>query len=1034
MDPKPLWIELLGAFRVRVGDQVIAAEVWRRRKARSLVKLLALAPHYRLHREQVMELLWPDADPQAALNSLHQTLYLARRILELGSLAPACYLLLQDEIVTLGPPELVWVDVVAFERAAGQARQRHDPTLYRAALDLYAGELLPEDRYEEWASARREALHQNHLALLRDLARLAEARADYALAIETLHKALTADGADEEVHRDLMRLYALSGARQQALRQYQTLREALRRELDLDPAPESQRLYDAILAGRFKAHDRAHPQADTAGIAPSGPPASQHNLPIALTSFIGREPEIVEVQRLLATTRLLTLAGPGGCGKTRLAIETAAAVLPSYPDGVWLIELAALADPALLPQTVASTLGVREVSGQPLTETLTAALRSKHLLLLLDNCEHIIAACAYLAEALLRACPYLRILATSREPLHVAGEMIWLVPALSLPDPRQLPPLADLLQYEAIQLFVERARTVVASFQVADHHAAALAQICARLDGMPLAIELAAARINMLTLEQLAVRLDDCFRLLTGGSRTALSRQQTLRAALDWSYDLLTEREQALLRRLAVFAGGFTLEAAEAICVGGDLAADDVFDLLSRLVAKSLVVPEQQGALARYRLLETVRQYSAAKLRDTDEEVSVRGRHLDWYLALARRAEPHLMGPQQKQWLSALQQERDNLRVALEWSLNDSETQDTTHDTRDDLLPVSSSSVAQSPVSLSRRDPGLRLARGLTWFWYLDGGLNEGRAWFERALARTNEAERTWARAMALYGAGFIALHQHQGDLTIARWRLEASSTILREVGEPHELAMALFVLSVVAINQGDERAALACLEESLELFKAVGNQEYYALSLMHMGDVALGRSEWAAARTRYEDALAIHRQRGSMWGVAQLLNNLGEVARCEGDHMRAGQFYEEGLALFRELGSSGDIARSIHNLGYVAQAQGDMDQARARFTESLGLFQERGNTRGIIECIAGKAGVLGAQGQGERAVRLLGATAAQLEAIGVAMWPADRIDYHRNEASIRAVLGEAAFATAWAAGRALTLKQAIVEAFGDET
>jgi predicted ATPase len=603
------------------------------------------------------------------------------------------------------------------------------------------------------------------------------------------------------------------------------------------------------------------------------------------------------------------------------------------------------------------------------------------------------------------------------------------VPALSLPDPRQLPPLADLLQYEAIQLLVERGRAIVPSFQVADQHAAALAQICARLDGMPLAIELAAARVNMLTLEQLAGRLDDCFRLLSGGSRTALSRQQTLSATLDWSYNLLAEREQALLRRLAVFAGGFTLEAAEEIGVEAGLEAGDVLDLLSRLVAKSLVVAEQQDAQARYRLLETVRQYSAAKLRDTDEETTVRTRHLDWYLALAKRAEPHLRGPHQEQWLNALKQERDNLRAALEWCHKDSETRDTRRETGDDLLPVSSSPVSQSSVSLSRRELGLRLALALSWFWYLDGGLSEGRAWFERALARTNETERTWTRAMALYGAGRIALHQ--SDLTSARSRLEASSALLRELGEPHELAMALFILSVAAVNQGDDGSALACLEESRELFMAVGNQEYYALSLMHMGDVALRRGEWAAARTCYEEALSIHRQLGGLWGVAQLLNNLGEVARCEGDYGRAARFYEESLASFRALGStSGDIARSIHNLGYVAHAQGDEDQARACFTESLRLFQERGSKRGIIECIAGLAGVVGAQGQGERAARLLGATAAQFEAIGAAMWSADQIDYQRNVAAMRAVLGEAAFAAAWDAGRALTLEQAIAEAF----
>jgi predicted ATPase/DNA-binding SARP family transcriptional activator len=1035
MESKSLWIELLGTFRVRVGDEVIPAEVWRRRKVRSLVKLLALAHEYRLHREQLMELLWPDADPQAAQNSLHQTLYLARRILEPGSSARARYLLLQDEIVTLGPPELVWVDVAAFEAAAAQARQRQDLAAYRAALDLYAGELLPEDRYEEWAGARREALHQEQMALLRDLTRLAEARADYALAIETLRKALAADSAHEEVHCDLMRLYALSGQRQQALRQYQLLREALRRELDLEPALESQRLNEDILAGRLGAREQTHAQADTPTLAPNRPTAPRHNLPITLTSFIGREREIAEVQQLLSTTHLLTLAGPGGCGKTRLALAVAADLANAYPDGVWLVELAALTDPALIPQVVAAALGVREAPGQPLIETLAAALKPKQLLLVLDNCEHLVVASAQLAETLLRACPQLRILATSREALHIPGEVTWLVPSLSLPNPRQQPSLAQLLHYEAIRLFVDRALAIVPTFRVTEQNAPAIAQICTRLDGVPLAIELAAARMPVLSVEQLAARLDDCFRLLTGGSRTALTRQQTLKATLDWSYDLLTDWEQALLRRLAVFAGGFTLEAAEAICMGAGLEAGDVLDLLARLVAKSLVVAEQHGALARYRLLETVRQYSAAKLRDADEETAVRARHLDYFLTLARRADPQLREPHQEQWLSSLKHERDNLRAALEWCLKDSETRDTRHETRDDLLPVSSSPVSQSPVSQSRRDLGLRLALALIWFWYLDGGLSEGRAWFERALARTDETERTWARAMAVYGAGRIALHQ--SDLSTARSRLEASSAMLREVGEPHELAMALFVLSVAAVHQGDDGAALACLEESQELFRAVGNQQYYALSLMHgvlTGDVALRRGDWAAARTYYEDALSIQRQLGGMWGVAQLLNNLGEVARCEGDYRRAARFYEQSLASFRALGStSGDIARSIHNLGYVAHAQGDEEQARARFTESLRLFQERGNTRGIVECIAGFAGVVGARGQLERAARLLGASAAQFEAIGAAMWPADQIDYQRNVAAIRAALGEAAFAAACADGRALTLEQAIAEALGDQ-
>jgi predicted ATPase/Tfp pilus assembly protein PilF len=919
---------------------------------------------------------------------------------------------------------------VADEGAAAHARQRQNPAAYRVAIDLYTGDLLPEDRYDNWANARREALRQEYIGLLLELAQLAEASADDGLATACLQRVLAGDSANEPAHRGLMRLYALAGARQQALRQYQALQEVLRRELDIEPAPESQRLYHDILSGNIEARDLAHTQEDSRTPAFSDPPISPHNLPLALTSFVGREREIAEVQRLLTTTRMLMLAGPGGSGKTRLALEAAAGVLPAYRDGAWLVELAALAESALVPLAVAAPLGVREAAGQPLVETLAAFLRPKQLLMLLDNCEHLVGACAPLAEALLRTCPQLRILATSREPLHIPGEVTWLVPGLSLPDPRQLPPPEDLLQYESPQLFVERAQAVTPSFRVADQHAAALAQICARLDGMPLAIELAAARVGMLTLDQLAQRLDDCFRLLVGGSRTALSRQQTLKATLDWSYDLLAEQEQVLLRRLAVFAGGWTLEAADAICAGSGIDTPDVLELLARLADKSLVMVRDDREERRYWLLEPVRQYSAAKLSSTDEEISLRARHLDWYLAQAERARPNLRGPSQEHWKEILRKERDNCRTALEWCFGAAPQ-----------APINRERGSEHHKAMghgrlpaggrSRIELGLRLADALAWFWYFDGALSEGRTWFERALARIDEAQRTWARAVALDGVGFMAMHQ--GDLPTARMRLVAGSAILRELSEPHDLAMALFGLSIVAINQGDDPGALAHLEQSLELFRAAGDQEFYALTLMHMGDVALRRGEAAAARDRYEQALSIQRQLGSRWGAAQVLNNLGEVARYEGDYARAGQLYEESLALFKALGSSGDIARSLHNLGYVANAQGDQRLAAALFAESLALFRERGNQRATIESLVGLAAVISAREQppvgAESAARLLGAGAARLEALGAAMWPADRLEYQRNVAAIRATLGEEAFGAAWAAGRALTLEQAIEQA-----
>ncbi|MDX1520365.1 MAG: tetratricopeptide repeat protein, partial [Anaerolineae bacterium] len=728
------------------------------------------------------------------------------------------------------------------------------------------------------------------------------------------------------------------------------------------------------------------------------PSAALHNLPTQLTRFIGREQEKAEVSRLQATTRLLTLTGPGGSGKTRLALEVATELYAAqdYSDGVWLVELAPLSEPALVPQAVASALGVREIPGQLLTETLVTYLQSKQLLLVLDNCEHLIEACATLADTLLRACPSIRILATSREPLHIPGELTWQVPPLSLPDSQQLPPLDELLQYEAVQLIIDRATAILPTFTVTQYNAPSIAQVCQQLDGLPLAIELAAARVKVLTVAQIAARLQNSFRLLVGGNRLALTRQQTLEATLDWSYELLSEPERALFRRLAVFAGGFTLEAAEGICAGEGLDPAEILDVLSQLVDKSLVVVREEGQERRYRLLETVRQYGAEKLRASGEDTRMRTQHQAWYLALAVEADPELYGPRQAEWLDRLETEHDNLRAVLAWS-----------------------KTPQSEPWL-----GLRLARALFWFWYQRRYLSEGRSEFESALAQTEMGQRTWVRAMALYGSGAMAMYQ--GDLTTARPHLTESITIWRELGNDVELAMALLTLGTVAINQGDERAAGPLLEACLPLFKKLGQETRYAVTLTHLGDVGLVQGDWTSARTRYEESLALQRAMGHQWGTAQALNNLGEVARCEGDYSRAVPLYEESLALFRELGSSGDVARSLHNLGYMALAQDDIDQAATRFAESLALFQERGSKRGLVECLAGFAGVATIRADFRRAAQLLGAVEAHFEAMEAAMWPADRLEYERSVAAVQTALGEEDFAAAWAEGRKMTVEKAI--------
>lgn len=698
--PGVLRVWMLGRFEVSVRSRIITEDEWRLKKAASLVKLLALAPGHRLHREQIFDLLWPDLGPRAATNNLHQTLHVARRTLE-PEATTSRYLSIQNERLRLCPADRLWTDVAAFESAADEARRTRDPASYRAALDLYAGDLLPGDRYEDWAESRREDLRRTHLALLVELAAIYEGRRDYGPAIEALRGVVSVEPTHEEAHASLIRAYSNTGQRHRALRQYERLQEALRRELSTEPAPSTRQLREEILAGY-------PPAPSTAGAPASEPPETGvHNLPGSLTSFIGRERERVEIRNMLGASRLLTLTGPGGGGKTRLALQVTGDLAAEYPDGAWLVEFAPLAEGSLVPQAVAAALGIREQPGRPLADTLTGALSEKEMLLVLDNCEHLVDAAAHLAEALLASCPRLRIIATSREPLGMPGEMIWSVPSLSAPEPGHRYTAAELEAYESVQLFIERARYHSPAFLLTPRNAPAVAEICRRLDGIPLAIELAAARVGF-SAEEIAARLDNSLRLLTAGGRTAPPRQRTLRGTLDWSHGLLSAPERTVFRRLSVFAGGFTLEAAEAVGSGAGIAKEDALDLIARLVDKSLVVAQAPGEGGmRYRMLEPIRQYARDKLEESGELEAVRHRHASWCLAFAEWADSGLQGPDQAKWVERLEMERPNAQAALGWSLE------------------------------AEPETALRLAATLGHFWYRYGPTVEGRRWLEAALERT---------------------------------------------------------------------------------------------------------------------------------------------------------------------------------------------------------------------------------------------------------------------------------------------------------
>ena len=633
-----LSVHLLGGFRVVAGGHEVATDTWRLRKGPQVVQLLALAPHLRLHRDQVIEHLWPEADPASSLNSLHQVLHAARRALEpdLPRDRPSRYLRLHNDVLSL-PPDAE-IDVTRFEATAGHARSARTIAAHEAALDLYAGDLLAHDPYAEWAEPRRSRLRELYLQLLLDLARLRESAGDSTGAAEALTRLLAAEPAREDAHIALMRLYAARGDGPRALRQFEVLADSLRRDLDVAPGPEARALRDSLLAAPSTASTTASP---TPPLELATPPRAlrRSNLPLPLTTFVGRVREVESVCALLLDAsqggRLITLTGAGGAGKSRLAVETARRLLTdrphAFPHGIWHVDLDAIpaADVEQLARRIAAALDLRlgtvtEVHETSYGEALARALEARDLLLMLDGCEHVARACAALIADLLTRCPAVRILATSREALRVPGESVWPIPTLSTPPPGES--AAEIEEYDAIQLFVARAARARPGFSFTQANAVALADLCRRLDGLPLAIELAAARTRILTVEQIAARLDARFDLLAGGAALP-ARHQTLLAAMDWSHSLLSEPERILFRRLAVFERGWTLDDAERVCAGEGLPRAHILDLLTKLVDKSLVIAESDPAGPTYfRMLETIREYAWGELLTAGEAETVQGR------------------------------------------------------------------------------------------------------------------------------------------------------------------------------------------------------------------------------------------------------------------------------------------------------------------------------------------------------------------------------------------------------------------------
>lgn len=783
--------------------------------------------------------------------------------------------------------------------------------------------------------------------------------------------------------------------------------------------------------------------------------ARPNNLPLQVTRFVGRTQELEDVEAMLRASRLLTLTGTGGSGKTRLALQVAADRLDDYPEGVWFAELDRVSDSAQVPRALSNAMKVREQQGRKIVDTLIDQLASGVSLVILDNCEHLIDACAELAQILVGSCPELTVLATSREPLSIPGESVWSVPPLA----------------EAVQLFADRASSVSPRFGLTERTEPPVIAICTRLDGIPLAIELAAARLHTMTVQDVRERLDEGFQLLTLGTRTALPRHQTLRAAIRWSHDMLSPPEQVLLRRLCVFAGGFSLDAVEQVCAGDGIDEAAVPDLLSMLVAKSLVILQEDEGHGRYRLLETIREFGLEELRRAREEDDLRQRHLRWCLDLAEAAEPELRRGDQAASLDRLHADLDNFRAALGWASG-----------RGDAVSA------------------LRLATALLEFWIVRADWTEGREWVERALSLPGNTDPL-LRARGLRAAGELA--DVLSDYPAARTSFEHALHIAREARNEREIAAALMGLADVAervgrINEarplleeavdilrrvGDEPSiarslgGLAWLEENypraralwaehLELRRKLANREAVAWAVLQVGWAAEGEGDYDAARQAYEETLEIGRELGykriiaraltqlgdtatlegrtddaralyeetlPIWrglrhksGLVDALRGLGDVARLERDHARSEELLTESLAVCREMGAGEREARALQSLAALAAIRGAPTDAIARYREALALWAEMDQLHGIAICLRGLGQVAVLEGELERAARMLGAADTLMRRVGAAVPPCDREDLEAAMEAARAELGADRFDAALIIGGALSVEESV--------
>jgi predicted ATPase/DNA-binding SARP family transcriptional activator len=1135
---QPWQIELFGWLRATQGDRVVSR--FRSRKAEALLAYLAYFRQRSHPRPQLVELLWPECDPSAGQERLSVELTSLRRQLEPPGVPNGAVLVATRTTVQLSPAACV-SDVSLFEAALQAARQDENPAerarQLAAAAELYRGELLP-GCFEEWILSERQRLAEELRQALHELVGLLEEAGDTPGALKWARRAVAADPLDEESHGRLIHLLLASGQIEAARAQYEQSEHLLLRELgsglspeirglimDLSPSKDRPPCAPAGSRGKRRRRSTVSPHLEPLPAGPAASPGNEEgarialpmhgpggaarpsgNLPLRFTRFFGREREIARLCEMVGDftteTRLVTLTGPGGTGKTRLALQAAQRLRDAYPGGVWFVSLLDLTDPALIPDQMRLSLRLPQTPHGEALEQAVAFLSSQPSLMLLDNFEHLVEGGVETVQKLLEQVEHLTVLVTSRRRLGLEGEREFPVAPLPVPGvqafrhsgvqegvrAKDLPlnartpeRLNALVGCPSVALFVDRAQAVQPDFQVTAHNAETVAGLCRRLEGLPLAIELAAARAGVLTAQQMLARIEQRFELLVRRHRAADPRHRSLRAALDWSYQLLSPELQRFFSRLSIFRGGWIVEAVTVVCWEDQTTAvhSEVLDALEELRGGSLVQVTETAGEMRFRLLETLREYGAEQLGEKERETLSR-RHAEFFLALTETAEGELTRPDQGLWLDRLEREHDNLRAALTWSVESGEM-----------------------------ELGLRLGSALQEFWIYRGHTREGRDQLLRLLAQPGAAALTAARARGLGTAGVLTLFLgdpetaraldeeglaiwrrledragiakmlrqlgtmalDHGDLTTARPQVEESLALGRELDDPRQIAKSRELLAFVCHAEGDHAAARAMVEESLATWRELGDRIRILRGLEMLGRLAMWRGDLDTARATFEESLALARELDDRPGIAWAITGLGSVAGWQEDYSAARAWYEQSLPLWRELGQKQELFTDLAHLGLTLRYQGDLpsaytlleealalaresnvsnfvrrslvnlgfcaadmrrwEEAAARYGESLRMSRSGDYEYGFYDalCLIGMARLALARGRPARAARLLGAAEALRAASSAPRWPNERADFDRPVSAARAQLAEAEFAAAWAEGQGMPVEAVIAEA-----